>query len=370
MVEKWINSRMIKTSNLTSSFVGKRVLVTGHTGFKGSWLCIILHQMGAEVFGLSLSEPDDARHCYYALKVAQFIKNNDSAIGDIRNKDFISSVVYNVKPDFLFHLAAQAIVSTSYKDPYLTFTTNIVGVLNILETLRLANFSTTIIIITSDKCYKNKERKTSYIESDEMGGDDPYSASKGAAELIFHSYLASYPELGAKHGIASVRAGNVFGGGDWSRNRLIPDCARELFSYGIVEIRMPQAVRPWTFVIDILFGYLTLASHLRSSPATFRGSWNFASEETKTVAEVVQIFINSIGFGALRINQQQGIGKEAGLLLIDPNKSKQKLGWQCRFPVEIALQHTAEWYRAQQNSDDMLVYSLQFLAVHYFLENV
>lgn len=356
---------MISQGTLGPVFAGKRVLVTGHSGFKGSWLCAILHRLGAEIFGLSIDEPEDPRHSYYALGIAGRLKNGATSLGDVRERERLFLEIERARPDFLFHLAAQAIVSTSYRDPYATFTTNVIGILNVLELLRIGNFPTTSVIITSDKCYKNKERVTPYIETDEMGGDDPYSASKGAAELIFHSYARSYPGLGAKHGIATARAGNVFGGGDWSRNRLIPDCARDLFARGVVELRMPEAVRPWTFVVDVLFGYLLLAANLRADPASFRGSWNFASGETKTVAEVAQIFIDQLQFGRIAVNAAGGFGKEAGLLLIDPGKATRRLGWRCELPVDVALRHTAEWYRVQQEGTDMRAYSDQFLGVNY-----
>jgi CDP-glucose 4,6-dehydratase len=359
---------MIPFEQLKSVFAGKRIFVTGHTGFKGSWLCSILNHMGAEIYGYSLTEPEDSRHSYYALGVADFLKNPGSASGDVRDRQQLEKEIQRTNPDFLFHLAAQPIVSASYLDPYATFTTNVVGVLNVLELLRLGDFPTTAVIITSDKCYKNKEQTTPYLEADEMGGDDPYSASKGAAELVFHSYEVSYPSLGQTYGIATVRAGNVFGGGDWSRNRLIPDCARDLLTRGSVEARMPQAVRPWTFVIDILFGYLLLAANLRTSPVDFRGSWNFASGETKTVADVVQIIIDQLGFGRLVVNPDSKFGKEAGLLLIDPGKATQQLGWKCQFSVEAALRHTADWYLAQHQGQDMRSYSNSFLSAHYLAE--
>ncbi|CEJ12098.1 CDP-glucose 4,6-dehydratase [bacterium YEK0313] len=356
---------MISVSDLRSAFSGKRVLVTGHTGFKGSWLCAILHQIGADVFGFSIAAPDDPRHAYYALGIEATLKNSKTALGDVRSIDRLREEMTNARPDFLFHLAAQPIVSTSYRDPYATFCTNTIGVLNVLELLRVDNFPTTSVIITSDKCYKNKERTLPYSEMDEMGGDDPYSASKGAAELIFHSYETSYPNLGMQHGLSTVRAGNVFGGGDWSMNRLIPDCARDLFSREEVEIRMPEAVRPWTFVVDILFGYLLLAANLRATPQAFRGSWNFASGETKTVADVVGIFISQLNFGRVVVNTNSSFGKEAGLLLIDPGKAERQLGWRCKFPVEVALRHTAEWYRLQREGNDMRAHSDQFLSSHY-----
>jgi len=306
----------------------------------------------------------DERHSYFALRVGEFIKNKPTHLGDVRDKQKFTAAVLDVAPDFIFHLAAQPIVSTSYIDPYLTFTSNVLGVLNILEILRTYDAPVTSVIITSDKCYKNVERAEPYVEADQMGGDDPYSASKGAAELVFHSYNVSYPKRYLQ-GLATVRAGNVFGGGDWSTSRLIPDCARDLFRSGVVEIRMPNAVRPWTFVVDILFGYALLGAKLQAEPQAFRGSWNFASGETKTVAEVVHAFISGLGFGTINVNQANNIGKEAGLLLIDPAKANQKLGWASTYSVEDAIKLTANWYRSQRLGSDMLQLSSDFLSECY-----
>jgi CDP-glucose 4,6-dehydratase len=356
---------MIGTRVLRDSFAGKRVFVTGHTGFKGSWLCEILRQLGAELYGYSIAEPEDKRHSYYAFNIASHLRNAATALADVRDMARLQAEVDQANPDFLFHLAAQPIVSLSYRDPHTTFSTNIMGVLNVLEILRGRAALTTSVIITSDKCYKNKERDEPYSEDDEMGGDDPYSASKGAAELVFHSYNVSFPQLCKQSGIATVRAGNVFGGGDWSSNRLIPDCARDLISKGEVEIRMPSAVRPWTFVVDILFGYLLLAANLRADPQHYRGSWNFASGATRTVQQVTQLFIDSIGIGRLVVNPSAQIGKEAGLLLIDPSKAERELGWRCAFTVEEALQHTAHWYRLQSEGGDVTRLSETFIHRHY-----
>lgn len=355
---------MFGIADLDGVFRGKKVLVTGHTGFKGSWLCFILSQMGASVYGYSIAEQEDNRHSYYALEIPSLIANPDTHIGDVRDYDRLLKVFNETAPDFIFHLAAQPIVSLSYADPHTTFTSNIAGTLNVLEILRLVGAKTTAVIITSDKCYKNVEQQEPYVESDQMGGDDPYSASKGAAELVFHSYNVSYPKA-YPNGISSGRAGNVFGGGDWSKNRLIPDCARELFTKGVVDIRMPHAVRPWTFVVDILFGYLQLAASLNQSPAEFRGSWNFASGETKTVEEVVNIFIEASGVGRLNIDASGSFGKEAGLLLIDPQKAIDRLGWHNVLSVDDALAETARWYKVQSTGADMRTYSETFLTTHY-----
>jgi CDP-glucose 4,6-dehydratase len=345
-------------------FRGKKVLITGHTGFKGSWLAFTLSEFGAKVFGLSLGEPEIQYHSYYALGIKGIVVNSGSDLGDVRGKD-LAEIISLVNPDFIFHLAAQAIVATSYFDPYLTFSTNTLGTLNLLETLRTTRSSATVIIITSDKCYKNFNSSRAYIEGDELGGIDPYSSSKAAAEIIFGSYLASYPNLCSENGIASARAGNVFGGGDWSKNRLIPNCVQDIFEGNPVSLRMPNATRPWTFVNDIINGYLELASALRAKPQLFRGSWNFASGEKLTVSEVVQIFINQIGQGKIEIQPQRNIGYESELLQIDPSKANKQLGWDCRYPIKSALSITAEWYKLQHIKGDMKAYSKQLLEKYY-----
>lgn len=346
---------------MIQAFNGKRVLVTGHTGFKGSWLAFMLRQMGAEVAGLSISEPENEKHAYYALKVSDHLVNPESAIGDVRSLDTFRQVVEEVRPDFLFHLAAQAIVSVSYREPLDTVTTNVVGVANVCEILRTSERSITSVVVTSDKCYKNKERLEPYREDEEMGGDDPYSASKGAAELVFHSYQMSFFN-GANAAVASARAGNVFGGGDWSPNRLVPDCMRDLLQGGSVTIRMPEAVRPWTYVLDILIGYLQLAAGLHGDAKRYRGSWNFASGETRTVQEICDSMVATLGRGSVIIDAKGGFGKEAGLLLIDATKANENLGWRPSQSLDASLRDTADWYDRQANGEDMLAYSADYVA--------
>jgi CDP-glucose 4,6-dehydratase len=356
---------MLTVNQLHSAFCGKRVFVTGHTGFKGAWLCAMLVQLGADVYGYSVDEPEDKRHIYYAAGIKEKIKNGKASFGDVGDLGAISAAITAAKPDFLFHLAAQPIVSTSYSKPYLTFTSNVTGLLNILEYLRTETPQLTSIIITSDKCYKNNEQLEPYVENSEMGGDDPYSASKAAAEIIFHSYSVSFPKMGETYGLATVRAGNVFGGGDWSHDRLIPDCARQALADGNIEIRMPDAIRPWTFVVDILFGYLQLAVQLRANPARLRGSWNFASRETRTVSQLVGGFLSEIGSGQMVINIGQSVGKEASLLLIDPTKAEMLLGWSPKFNISDAIRHTAAWYKLQSEGVDIRAHTSTFLEQWY-----
>ena len=346
---------------LFETYSGKKVLVTGHTGFKGSWLVFILKHLGASVAGLSIEPPSNLSHAYYALGVSELLTNRDSQFGDVRNLETIDDILRAQKPDFVFHLAAQAIVSASYVDPLNTFTTNVLGTLHLLEILR-GYPETSSVIVTSVKCYQNDELNSAYFEDDRMGGDDPYSASKGAAELLFHSYTSSFPELGKINGVSSVRAGNVFGGGDWSDNRLVPDCIRDLYSTNVIHLRMPEATRPWTFVIDILLGYLQTALVVRLRPDLSKSSWNFASGEVKTVLEVAQGFVSAFGFGTVTVDAHQTIGKEAKLLQIDASKARLNLAWKPLFTVDEAIQLTAAWYAAQHGGEDMAVFSNSFLA--------
>jgi CDP-glucose 4,6-dehydratase len=339
----------------TNHFSGAKVIVTGHSGFKGSWLTKLLVESDAKVYGLSVTPPIDRRHIYYELNIGEEVENREDQFNDIRTGAF--EELYNrVKPDFVFHLAAQALVSHSYINPAETITTNVIGTLNILESLRKRDFNCTAILITSDKCYKNKNQTAPYLETDELGGDDPYSASKASAEIVIQSYLKSYPEL-QKNGLASVRAGNVFGGGDWSINRLIPDCARELFSTGKIELRMPNATRPWTYVLDVVSGYMLLASKLRNEPNRFSGSWNFASGENLTVAQIASLFISNLANGEIVINESPIIGHEANLLQIDPEKAIKLLGWNTKKTIEEAMRDTVAWYDAQNRSKNMLEHS-------------
>ena len=345
---------------MKSSFMGARIIVTGHSGFKGSWLTKLLIESGAEVYGLSISPPIDRNHVFYALHIGDRVQNSSSQFADVRT-DAFNNLYREVKPHFVFHLAAQAIVSTSYKDPYQTVSTNVLGTLNVLESLRLYDFGCTGILITSDKCYKNKNQEEAYVETDELGGDDPYSGSKAAAEILIQSYLTSYPH-GFSRGIASARAGNVFGGGDWSENRLIPDCARSIFTSGEIEIRMPNATRPWTYVLDIVSGYMLLALSLRGNPKKYRGSWNFASGENLTVEQVVKMFIENLGKGKMIINESPLIGHESNLLQIDPRKANDNLGWSTKKSIANAMHDTVAWYSAQNQGEDMLIFSEQTLS--------
>ncbi len=351
---------------LLGAYAGKKILVTGHTGFKGSWMAFLLSQLGAKIYGFSLSEPEDKKHAYYALSIKSILANPDTAFGDVASCNW-DDFLRDTSPDFIFNFAAQALVSESYLQPLRTILSNTFGSIALADAVRLLQHSVTCIFITSDKCYKNYERNYSYVETDELGGGDPYSASKAALEVLLQSYLLSYPDFCSSGGFATVRAGNVFGGGDWAFNRLIPDCARQIYSKEVLNIRMPEAIRPWSYVLDILCGYLILGSRLKTDPLKYRGSWNFASGETKTVLQIAESFLSVSQAGKIHIEEGASVGHEANLLLIDPNKSVTQLGWKPFSNVEESLTETAKWYMAQNQGNDMYSHSQAILKARGFL---
>ena len=337
---------------MARSFTGKRVLVIGHTGFKGSWLAMALSAVGAEVWGYSREQPRDRRHVYHELQLSQHVANPTTQFGDVRDFDCLRAVYDEARPELTFHVAAQAIVSEGYQDPHFTLGTNSMGVVNSLEAHRRNLTSGPLVVVTSDKAYRNQESSRPYTEEDVLFGDDPYSASKAMAELAVHTYAFSFPEMRRK-GLASVRAGNVFGGGDWSPNRLVPDCVRQLEASGAISLRMPQAVRPWTYVLDVVFGYLLVATALMESPENASGAWNFASGEALTVMDIADTVSSSWSPpGEIRIDELP-IGHETTLLQIDATKAKRYLGWTALTPVDASLRRTAAWYLAQSRGEDV-----------------
>lgn len=332
--------------DLTARFAGMNVLVVGHTGFKGSWLTFALKEAGARVWGFSLAEPEDPRHAYHELRIAALLENSRRQFGDVRDLVALQALHRSASFDVVFHVAAQAVVSEGYASPHFTLGTNAMGVANSLELHRLGSPEGPLVVVTSDKAYRNKESRKPYVEDDELFGDDPYSASKAMAEAAVHTYRFSFPES-RRRGLASVRAGNVFGGGDWSPNRLVPDCARQLSSSREVMIRMPQAVRPWTYVLDVVSGYMRLAGSLLDHPEGFSGAWNFASGELLTVEEVARIMAEAWEpQGSIR-SDGSSIGHETGFLQIDASKARGSLGWRPLTSVDESLRRTAVWYLEQ-----------------------
>ncbi|MGE5373193.1 MAG: CDP-glucose 4,6-dehydratase [Solirubrobacterales bacterium] len=324
-------------------FKGKRVLVTGHTGFKGSWLAFWLHELGAKVAGYALAPERENDH-FHLLGLADKIHHVES---DIRDEQALIKLFADFQPEIVIHLAAQALVRQSYQEPKHTFDTNIGGSVNLLEAVRATSSVRSLVYITSDKAYKNKEWIWGYRENDELGGRDPYSASKAAAELVFQSYLDSF--LGAREGFgaASARAGNVIGGGDWSPDRIVPDTIQSLVNGRPVELRNPSATRPWQHVLEPLSGYLTLAARLYEQPKQFQGSWNFGPEGSgmHTVKDLAEQIITNWGSGTLEVRPDPNAPHEAGLLHLNCDKARYELNWRPRWGFERTVAETAAWYR-------------------------
>ena len=330
---------LVKNKDL-NFFVNKRIFITGHNGFKGSWLSYILDKNKSIVKGYSLS-PNTSPSLFSELK---FSNNFSSIIADINHFDKLKKEIVDFKPDIIFHLAAQPIVIESYNHPKYTFDTNFTGTLNLLEILREMDSKCVCLFITTDKVYANTEQKQSFKEDDRLGGDDPYSASKAASEILINSYLKSYFSK-SKVSIASVRAGNVIGGGDWSKYRLIPDIVRAHKDKSHLDVRNPKAVRPWQHVLEPLFGYIKLAKKLSNDKIKYSGSWNFGPEEDdiKTVGEVINIAKKA----GMEFSYSEGEVKkyhEANFLSLDISKSKNTLSWNPKWSSEKAIKKTIEWY--------------------------
>jgi CDP-glucose 4,6-dehydratase len=328
-------------------FSGKKVFITGHTGFKGSWLAFILHELGADVMGFGLKPAGPVNH-FDLLKLDQKIKH---VVGDIRDTSYFADTLNKFQPEFVFHLAAQALVRPSYDDPVTTFSTNVLGSVNLLDAVRKCDSVRSLVYITSDKCYENVEWIWGYRENDLLGGRDPYSASKAAAEIAFSSYARSYFEQRPMLGAASTRAGNVIGGGDWAVDRIIPDCIRAIEAGEPVKLRNPVATRPWQHVLEPLAGYLLLASRLYEDPKKWGGSWNFgpSTNEVRTVKNVADVIVGHIGKGRVEVVESKTQVHEARLLQLNCDKAHQLLGWYPRWSVDKTLEATALWYKSIMN---------------------
>jgi CDP-glucose 4,6-dehydratase len=341
------------------AFQGKTVLVTGHTGFKGSWLSIWLRELRAKVIGYAL-EPYTAKDNYNAAGLNNRMVN---VIGDIRDYQTLKKVFDNYQPEIVFHLAAQPLVRLSYSEPKLTYDTNIGGTVNILECCRLTDSVKVIINITSDKCYEDRHSPRGFRETDRMGGYDPYSSSKGCCELITSAYRNSFfhPDEFNKHckALSSVRAGNVIGGGDWRQDRLIPDCIKALKNNEPVGIRSPKAVRPWQFVLEPLSGYLLLASKMLEDGQKYADAWNFGPERTSCIAveEVVKNLIQRWGSGSYNDLSIKSLLQphESKVLMLDIAKVKKSLGWKPALTIDEAIQYTVDWYKTPDIDYDFCV---------------
>ncbi|BBE30626.1 CDP-glucose 4,6-dehydratase [Tepiditoga spiralis] len=346
-------------------YKNKKVLITGHTGFKGSWLTIWLLKMGAKVIGYAL-DPYTQKDNFVLSKLSEKIIDIRD---DVRNYDNLKNTFEKYKPDIIFHMAAQPLVRLSYKMPRDTFETNIMGTVNVLEAFKNTEESKVLINITSDKCYENKEWIWGYRENDPMGGYDPYSASKGASEIVSNAYLKSFfnPEKFNKHkkAIATVRAGNVIGGGDWAKDRIIPDCIRALEKDIPIEIRNPNAIRPWQNVLEPLSGYLLLGTKLLKNPKKYSGSWNFGPHLNSiiTVREIVEKVIENYGNGFWKDLSNNTQPHEAKLLNLDISKSKFYLNWEPTLNISETINLTIDWYKNYKKEN---VYELCMKQIKYF----
>ncbi|WP_241673219.1 CDP-glucose 4,6-dehydratase [Lacisediminimonas profundi] len=332
------------------AYRGKRVFITGHTGFKGSWLARILTQLGAEVTGYALPPATEDSH-FERLGLRHQIQHIE---GDIRDAGHLVEAVRACAPEYLFHLAAQALVKRSYSDPVETFSTNVMGSVHVLEAVRATPSIRSLVYITSDKCYENHEWIWGYRENDQLGGHDPYSASKAAAEIAFSAYSRSFLSQRGDLGAATTRAGNVIGGGDWAADRIVPDCVRAVAAGKEVLLRNPHATRPWQHVLEPLSGYLLLGACLHEDPKGYAGSWNFGppSTQCRTVGEVAQTLVTRFGTGAVAVEKGVQQQHEAQLLQLNCDKAHQKLGWYPRWNIEQTLTATADWYKSVLDGED------------------
>ena len=326
-----------------SFWKNKKILITGHTGFKGSWLTIWLKKLGADITGFSKSVPTNPS----LFETANIEKDIKSVVGDIQNYELLKETISKCEPEIIFHMAAQSLVIKSYSNPIETFSTNVMGTVNLLYAVKETKKAKIVINITSDKCYENNESLEGYSEEDPMGGHDPYSSSKGCAELITKSFRKSFFSSDHENniGLASVRAGNVIGGGDWAENRLIPDIIRSIKNKENVKIRNPKALRPWQHVLDPLNGYISLAEKLWDDQTKYSEGWNFGPEknEVKPVSWIIEKF-NELWKN--KINWVVGNNElhEANNLILNCQKAKSRLGWNSKINTETALKLTIEWY--------------------------
>lgn len=338
---------------------GKRVLITGHTGFKGSWLALWLQKLGANVFGYALEPPSSPN----MFSIARVSDGMTSYYGDVRDEKNVLKIFARVEPEIVIHMAAQSLVRNSYRLPIETYATNVMGTVNVLEAVRSTGSVRAVINVTSDKCYENREWVWGYRENERMGGDDPYSSSKGCAELVTHAYRKSFFNSTAARptpvALASVRAGNVIGGGDWAENRLIPDFIRAMSSNLSLQIRNPNAIRPWQHVLEPLSGYLKLAQLLWDGRLEYADAWNFGpvDADAKTVGWVADELTRLWG-GTSKWQQDGGEHpNEAHYLRLDISKARTMLDWSPRWTLSQTLERVVAWYAAWQQNDDMRCYS-------------
>jgi CDP-glucose 4,6-dehydratase len=339
-----------------SFWFGKKVLLTGHTGFKGAWMTLMLDELGAKVFGFSDNSVEPPS-MFEDLSLGNVCVNSE--LGDIRDLEEIKRVIAKFKPEIVIHMAAQSIVAIGYSDPLRTFTTNVLGTLNLLEAIKDAGDTVrTVVCITSDKSYENLELGRPFVETDPLGGVDPYSGSKSASEIVINSYRASFFDE-MKIPICTARAGNVIGGGDWSKDRLIPDAIRSFYQSKVLEIRNPLGVRPWQHVLEPNLGYLNLAMKSYGKGAgEFSSAWNFgpAAAGNLSVSELLELVRIEIP-GLAWANNLQSNYKEAKLLTLSSNKAKNLLGWETKLTTKESIKMTIDWYLANQTGADMKLFT-------------
>jgi CDP-glucose 4,6-dehydratase len=346
---------------------GKCVFLTGHTGFKGGWLSLWLTSMGAKVTGYSLN-PNTSPNFFEVAQVQADLEN--SQIADIRDLEKLQKEMASARPEIVIHMAAQPLVRYSYVNPVETYATNVMGTVNLLESIRVLDCVRAVVVVTTDKCYENNEWAWGYRENEPMGGHDPYSNSKGCAELVTSGYRQSFfpPEKYSKHkvAIASARAGNVIGGGDWSEDRLIPDAIKAFEAKEALMIRNPLATRPWQHVLEPLSGYLTLAQALYEKGANFNGGWNFGprDDDARSVQEVINILIKGWGSAATWTQDQSEQPHEAHSLKLDCSKARQYLNWVPRWSLEQAIENITQWQQAHQQQGNMHEISLKQIAAY------
>lgn len=359
---------MIMTTNLFDNiYKGRKVLITGHTGFKGSWLCILLNKLGADIYGYAL-EPPTTPSLFNEAKIEEFIT---SFIGDVRDYKMLSEIIKKIQPEIVIHMAAQPLVRESYKIPIETYSINIMGTVHLLEACRHTKSVKAIVNVTTDKCYENKEWNWGYRENEPMGGYDPYSSSKGCSELVTSSYRNSYfnPSKYSEHGVglASARAGNVIGGGDWAEDRLIPDFIRAISKGKVVNIRSPYAIRPWQHVLEPLTGYLTLAEKLFSEGPLYSQGWNFGPDDkdAKNVEWITKIICSLWGNGASYEIDTNPQPHEANYLKLDCSKAKAELGWIPRWNIGTTLDSIVKWNKAFLSGENIRIITERQIEDYY-----
>jgi CDP-glucose 4,6-dehydratase len=347
------------------AYSGRRVFVTGHTGFKGAWLCAWLHKLGAHTIGYAL--PPDSRSLFLQARIADRM---ESRHGDVRDLDALRTALRDAQPEIVFHMAAQSLVRPSYESPVETFATNVMGTAHLLEAVRDVPSVRAVVIVTSDKCYENDGRAEAFAETAAMGGHDPYSASKGCAELVTAAYARSF-FAGSQCAIASARAGNVIGGGDWAVDRIVPDLARAAESGTPAIIRRPKSVRPWQQVLEPVGGYLLLAHRAASEGQRVAGSWNFGPpvEESASVGELVERLQRRWPEVAVEYRTDDNGPHEAAVLRLDCTKAREKLGWRPALGLDTTLEMTAAWYREAGSGEATEVTDRQIAEYEQLLVN-